>query len=53
MTTKGTKTGKRGPQPEIVKIEGDWRDAMKKALEKKPPKKGWPIPNKRKSKAKK
>jgi len=23
---------KRGPAPEIMKIEGDWKDAMKKML---------------------
>jgi len=32
----------RGPEPEILKIQGDWRDAMKKALKKKAPKKNWP-----------
>lgn len=35
---------KRGPKPDILKIEGDWRNAMKKALEKKRPEKGWPKP---------
>jgi hypothetical protein len=37
---------KRGPKPDILKIQGDWRVAMKKALEKKPPKKSWPKPKK-------
>jgi hypothetical protein len=36
-----------GPKPDTLKIEGDWRGAMKKAIEKKPPKKGWPKPVKR------
>lgn len=30
---------KRGPKPETLKIEGDWKDAVSKALAKgKPPK---------------
>lgn len=30
---------KPGPKPETLKIEGDWKDAMKKALKRgKPPK---------------
>ena len=33
---------KRGPKPERIKIEGDWEDAVKKALEKKRPEDGWP-----------
>jgi hypothetical protein len=35
-----------GPAPERVKIEGDWTDAMKKALAKKRPGKDWPKPEK-------
>ena len=31
-----------GPKPEILKIEDDWRDAVKKSLVKKKPKNGWP-----------
>jgi len=31
--------GKRGPEPERVKIEGDWEEAMKKALKAPPQKK--------------
>lgn len=31
-----------GPKPDRVKIEGDWQDAMKKALAKKRPADGWP-----------
>jgi len=33
---------KTGPKPEIVKIEGDWRDAVKRSLTKhKPSDSGW------------
>jgi hypothetical protein len=31
-----------GPKPELLKIEGDWKDAVKKSLEKKKPADGWP-----------
>ena len=31
-----------GPKPEMLKISGDWRDAVKKSLEKKKPATGWP-----------
>lgn len=41
---------KRGPEPEVIKIDSDWREAMKKALQKKPPTR-WPKP-KRKPKKK-
>ena len=33
---------KRGPKPEILKIDGDWRAAIKKSLAKKKPAAGWP-----------
>ena len=33
---------KRGPKPETLKIEGDWEDAVGKALKKPRPKEGWP-----------
>lgn len=29
---------KRGPKPDHLKIEGDWADAVKKAIQKPPPK---------------
>ncbi len=32
----------RGPKPEVLKIEGDWQDAVKKSLAKKKPAAGWP-----------
>jgi hypothetical protein len=31
-----------GPKPDMLKIEGDWKDAVKKSLEKKKPAQGWP-----------
>jgi len=39
---RGRKTS--GPVPERVQIKGGWRNAMKKALKKERPKKGWPKP---------
>lgn len=35
-----------GPVPETVKIQGNWEDAVKKALTKKKPAEGWPKPKK-------
>ncbi len=32
----------RGPEPDLLKIDGDWRDAVKKSLENKKPATGWP-----------
>jgi hypothetical protein len=34
------KKKKTGPKPNHLKIEGDWKDAVKKAVRKKKPKKG-------------
>lgn len=31
-----------GPKPDVLKIEGDWKDAVKKSLQKKKPAQGWP-----------
>jgi len=31
-----------GPKPEVLKIEGDWKDAMRKMISKKRPVGGWP-----------
>jgi len=43
---KNSRTQKKrktpGPKPEIIKIEGDWRDAVKQSLQKKKPASGWP-----------
>ena len=33
---------KRRPKPEMLKIEGDWGEAVKKTLAKKKPATGWP-----------
>jgi hypothetical protein len=44
----GKKSGIRGPDPERVKIHGDWKDAMGKALKKKRPTEGWPNEKKKK-----
>jgi len=38
------KKKKPGPLPEVLKIEGDWKDAVKKALRVKKPVDGWPKP---------
>lgn len=40
---KGRKTG---PKPDIVKIDGNWENAVWKALKKERPKEGWPKPKK-------
>ena len=45
--TTGTK---RGPKPDALTIEGEWETAVRRALEKKRPKKGWPRPKKGKGK---
>ena len=43
MPRKGTKPQKSpGPAPALFKIEGDWKEAVKKALQKKKPTDGWP-----------
>lgn len=42
------KSAKRGPAPARVKIKGDWAEAVKKAMEKKRPEEGWPLPEKKK-----
>jgi hypothetical protein len=31
-----------GPKPETLKLDGDWKEAVKKSLAKKKPKNGWP-----------
>ena len=31
-----------GPAPEVLKIEGNWKDAMRKLISKKRPVGGWP-----------
>jgi len=43
------KPNKPGPNPDRLKIDADWEDAMKDALGKKKPKEGWPKKGKKKS----
>ena len=31
-----------GPKPDVLKINGDWQDALKRSLTKKKPAGGWP-----------
>jgi hypothetical protein len=50
---KLTKNKKPGLPAETVVLEGDWRDAMKKALQKKRPAEGWPKPERPDKKDKK
>lgn len=52
MSKKGTKPKHRnpGPAPEVLKIEGDWKDAMKRLISKKRPERGWPKSEKTKAK---
>ena len=38
---------KPGPDPERLKVEGDWEEAVKKAMRKKNPPRGWAKPEKR------
>ncbi len=33
---------KSGPKPDTLKIKGNWRDAVKRSLQKKKPAEGWP-----------
>ncbi len=33
---------KRGPKSDVLKIHGEWEDAVKKSLSKKKPLGGWP-----------
>ena len=40
--TKNPHEFKRGPKPETLKIEGGWRAAVRKALAKNKPNRGWP-----------
>ena len=35
---------KPGPDADRIQFEGDWKDAVKKALKKKRPEGGWPKP---------
>lgn len=44
--------GRRGPIADRLKLKGDWKDLIGKALRKKRPDEGWPEPE-RQSKKKK
>ena len=41
------KKQKTGPEPDRVKLSGDWEKAVGKALKKPRPKEGWPKPEKK------
>ena len=49
---KKKQKGIPGPKPETFKIEGSWKDAVKKSFQKQKPAEGWPQP-KRKRKSEK
>lgn len=38
---------KTGPKPETLKLKGDWKELVKKALGKERPEGGWPEPKKK------
>lgn len=45
MKTKKPKAKRkaiRGPKPDLLKLAGNWEDAVKKSLAKKKPLGGWP-----------
>jgi hypothetical protein len=39
---KKAKKAKTGPKPEVLKLEGDWRNNIKKSFQAVKPAKGWP-----------
>jgi hypothetical protein len=40
--SRGSTTARPGPKPDLLKVEGDWEDAVRQSLEKKKPAGGWP-----------
>lgn len=46
MPTKKTSNKKSGPDPETLTLPGNWKKALKKAIQKPKPKGGWPKPEK-------
>ena len=46
MPKKSKKATKKrappGPKPDVLKLDGNWQDAVKKSLSKKKPSSGWP-----------
>ena len=47
MSRKDSEKPKPGPEPERLKLEGDWKDQLAQAIEKMRPKGGWPKPRKK------
>ena len=47
MDSRTGARNKRGPEADRVKIEGDWKSAVGKALKKPMPAGGWPKPTSR------
>jgi hypothetical protein len=39
---KPARQKKRGPEPEVLKLNGNWQDLIKKSFQKKRPANGWP-----------
>ena len=52
QSKRRTEPAARGPKPSQVKIEGDWEQAVEKALRKKRPAEGWPQTTKKKGQEK-
>ena len=42
---KAKKTNPRGPKPDVLVIDKNWKEAVRKSFEKKPPPDGWPKPD--------
>jgi hypothetical protein len=36
------KTSTPGPKPDVLKLKGNWKHAVKKSLQKRKPAEGWP-----------
>lgn len=53
MAQKRTRKSAHGPKPDRLQIEGDWTDAVNKAIKKKRPEEGWPEVGKEKESPKK
>ena len=48
MTEKQKEKKRTGPEPDRVKLTGDWEKVVGAALAKKRPKEGWPTNSKKK-----
>lgn len=42
MAKKPNKKAKPGPKPDVLKLDGNWEDAVAQSLKKKKPAGGWP-----------